>query len=440
MSMPDHDTLAERLIHGIKCAPQDVIIVDDDPWSATRIFALSDQLAKDLGRECRIACMAQNPAIIAATLIAAGRQGHDVLLVRDPSSLTENILSRLGVAATIDDQCQLVSRKSDRQSGQGRVLFMTSGTTGAPKLASHRRGALMDRISMPSAADPDARWLLTYHPASFAGLQVFLTSLASGTTLVATVQTGIVALVAAAKKHNITFASGTPTFWRGFLTACGEDARAIHLRIITLGGEMVDQPTLDRLRAMWPSAKLTHIYASTEGGAVFAVKDGRIGFPAEWLEKGVDQYCLRLSNGMLEIKGPRMMESYEETDMPSPLADGWLKTGDLCILAGDRVVFAGRQDTVINVGGAKVSPEAIETPLMRLPIVHDARVFGKPNPITGMLVVAEIVLADHSLDPIAARKAVLDYARTVLKPYEVPQSLIIVPNVAVTSSAKKARQ
>jgi len=56
--------------------------------------------------------------------------------------------------------------------------------------------------------------------------------------------------------------------------------KGLPVRQITIGGEAVDQVTLDQLRAAFPGARISQIYASTEAGALFAVRDGRAGFPA----------------------------------------------------------------------------------------------------------------------------------------------------------------
>jgi hypothetical protein len=45
-------------------------------------------------------------------------------------------------------------------------------------------------------------------------------------------------------------------------------SRDIPLKQITIGGEAVDQVTLDMLRGVFPAARITHIYASTEAGAL----------------------------------------------------------------------------------------------------------------------------------------------------------------------------
>ncbi len=77
-------------------------------------------------------------------------------------------------------------------------------------------------------------------------------------------------------------------------------------------------------------------------------------------------------------------------------ADGFVDTGDMIEVRGDRCFFIGRRGGVINVGGAKVHPEEVEAVLNSLDSVRAARVFAKASPITGALVAAEIVLVDPS--------------------------------------------
>jgi hypothetical protein len=102
-----------------------------------------------------------------------------------------------------------------------------------------------------------------------------------------------------------THVSGKPTFWRGFLLALGARAGEVPLACATLGGEAVDQGTLDRIAHAFPGVAIGHIYAATEAGALFAVRDGKAGFPADWLESGVDGVTLRIVDGMFEVSSPR---------------------------------------------------------------------------------------------------------------------------------------
>jgi len=287
------------------------------------------------------------------------------------------------------------------------IHLQTSGTTGAPKWAAHRLDNLLDGIKPGKAG---ARWLLTYNPGGFAGVQVILSAMVSGHVLVApTYGAPIAGMADLAVSHDVTHISGTPTFWRAFLMALGE--RPLQLKAVTLGGEAVDQPILDSLKARFPGATLRHIYATTELGRIFSIGDGRAGFPAELL------------NGRLGL-----------SDRGS-LTVGGVDTGDVVELIGDRALFRGRADSMVNVGGVKVYPETVEAHILASPWVQEARVTSKPSPITGAILVADIVLkplpGDHEAE-IRAHIAQLPRAQR-------PASLRFVDAIGTGATGKKVR-
>lgn len=305
------------------------------------------------------------------------------------------------------------------------VALQTSGTTGTPKLVRHEFGRLRGRLR--GTSDPQACWLLTYEPAAFAGLQVILTALAAGATLVAAPGQGVAALARVALAEHCTHASGTPTFWRALLLAPAGTLPP--LAVITLGGEAADQPLLDRLAAAFPGARIRHIYASTEAGALFAVADGRAGFPAAWLDTGVDDVGLRIRDGVLEVRSPRA----------APICgDGWLSTGDLVEVAGDRALFAGRLDGRVNIGGVKIAPEAVERRLLAVPGVADAVIVARANPISGHILTADVVP-----EPGVDREALgsrLRAATAALEPAARPRVIRFADHLDIARSGKKRRE
>jgi acyl-coenzyme A synthetase/AMP-(fatty) acid ligase len=340
-------------------------------------------------------------------------------------------------AAEVAGQGVLLARRAaapgEWQPGQGfSVTLESSGTTGAPKRLCHDFDRLRGRLR--GVAEEGARWLLTYDPGAFAGLQVMLTAAAAGALLIALPGAvsgggGIAGLAEAARRHAVTHVSGTPSFWRAFLMALGD--AELPLRAVTLGGEAADQPLLDRLAERFPGARLRHIYASTEAGALFAVADGRAGFPAAWLDEAPDGLALRIADGVLEVRSPRAAPGIAD-------AEGWLSTGDLVERQDGRVLFAGRLDGLVNIGGVKVSPEAVERRLLAVGGVADAAVSAVPSPITGNLLTATIVPAPGA--DVEALRAALRAATADLPPAARPRALTFADHIPLSAAGKKSRK
>lgn len=278
------------------------------------------------------------------------------------------------------------------------VLIRTTGTTGLPKAARHDWDVLARTVARVQPR-PEQRWLLAYGPQQFAGIQVLQHALASQATLVAPFPRQPKDGLAALLDEGVTCVSATPTYWRFLLAeARSRDVALPSLEQITLGGEASPADLLEELRTVFPDARISHVYASTEFGSIASVRDGLPGF-------GVDQLFsesnptsnLRVVDGELWVRAAAGMLGYagETGDEPPGAASGdeWHATGDLVEIVGERVVFRGRTSEVINVGGMKVHPLPIENRITALERVAMARVFGRPNPLTGAIVAAEVVPA-----------------------------------------------
>jgi len=126
------------------------------------------------------------------------------------------------------------------------------------------------------------------------------------------------------------------------------------------------------------------------------------------------------------------------------LTECFVDTGDLIDLRDGRYHFVGRRDGVINVGGLKVYPEEVEAVINRHPAVQVSLVQTKKNPITGALVVADVVLkmtlqpANH--DVRGLQQDILLLCRDALSSYKVPAAINFVPALAVAESGKLIRR
>jgi acyl-coenzyme A synthetase/AMP-(fatty) acid ligase len=106
---------------------------------------------------------------------------------------------------------------------------------------------------------------------------------------------------------------------------------------------------------------------------------------------------------------------------------------------GDRYFFTGRVGGIINVGGLKINPEEVEAVINRHPGVRASRVSGRKNPITGAIVVAEVVLADAANDNATFKQAILEACRQTLPAFKVPAMLRFVPALELTAGGKLSR-
>lgn len=402
------------------------------------LAALADELAAAMAARgaTRLLVRSDDPRLILAALDISDRASVDVFVAH--TNLAQEHIDAICEAHHV----QLVLgegriwRDAASAPASGRVFMMTSGTTGKPKIASHSLQSLLARVR-PVADQPanrGGRWLLTYQHTGFAGVQVLLTAALSRSLLVVPEMRSPAGFSEAAKRWDVTQISATPTFWRAFLMAAKPSE--MNLKQITLGGEAADQATLDRVGAAFPNARVTHTYASTEAGVVYAVHDGREGFPATWLEDESRPTALRIRDGFLQIKNVNAMRGYLEADKQPLLDDGWLATADRAEVEGDRVRVIGRDDSTINVGGSKVYPLAVETFLLQQPGVIEARVYGAANPISGFLVAADVVLS-HGVDAQTARRDILAACREKLPGYQVPRVFKVVDAIEVRASGKK---
>jgi acyl-coenzyme A synthetase/AMP-(fatty) acid ligase len=208
-------------------------------------------------------------------------------------------------------------------------------------------------------------------------------------------------------------------------------------RYVRLSGEIADQAVLDILKARFPDAAMGHAYASTEAGVGFEVTDGLEGFPAAFLDRE-GPVEMKIANGTLHVRSPRTASTYVGGS-DALMTDGWVDTGDMIEQRGDRCFFAGRTGGIINVGGLKINPEEVEAVINRHPGVHMSRVSGRKSPITGAIVIADVVLSDVANDNATFKQAILEACREKLPAFKVPAMLRFVPSLELTAGGKLSR-
>jgi len=362
----------------------------------------------------------------------------DVLVTDNPEAAnTEH-----GVGRVVMCGRSVMPADSDRGTYiETEWILLTSGTTGQPKLAVHTLGSLADSAweTNPNAAA--IVWSTFYDMRRYGGLHIFLHAALTGTSLVVSSALEPVAdFLGRAGTHGVTHISGTPSHWRRALMSPW--AGRIGPEYIRMSGEIVDQAILNQVKAQYPQARIEHTFASTEAGVGFNVSDGLMGFPPELLTRN-PKVEMKVEGGTLKIRSTRTATRYLGADSPV-LKDAaeFVDTGDTVELRGGRYYFTGRRDGIINVGGFKVHPEEVEAVINRHPQVAMSLVKAKRSPITGALVVADVVLKTALVEsgPEALRKGILQLCSAELDAHKVPVSINIVPMLTIGESGKLVRR
>jgi len=309
------------------------------------------------------------------------------------------------------------------------VMF-TSGTTGVPKMVAHSLEALTGAIK---SMGEGVTWGTYYDIRRYGGLQIFLRAMLGDASLILSdAEETIADFLARLGRDGVTHLTGTPSHWRrALMTPAIEE---IHPRYVRLSGEIADQAVLDSLKERFPAAAMGHAYASTEAGVGFEVTDGREGFPAS-LVGGSGPVEMRVVDGTLQIRSSRTASRF--IGSAETLVDqGFVDTGDMVEFRDDRYYFTGRRGGIINVGGLKIHPEEVEAVINRHPAVRLSRVSGRKNPITGAIVVGEVVLDG---DKAGTVEEILQNCRVHLKPFQVPAMVRVVPKLELSAGGKLLR-
>lgn len=329
-------------------------------------------------------------------------------------------------------------------AGEDRLLtewiLFTSGTTGTPKMVVHTLDTLAGPIERILALGAGAIWSTYYDIRRYGGLQILLRAqLGGGSIVLSSPNESPAEYLARVAAHHVTHITGTPSHWRRALMSPA--ARDIAPKYARMSGEVADQAIIDKLRAFYPNATVAHAFASTEAGLAFDVDDGLAGFPVRLISDTGPVAAIRIQDGSMRIRSNRTALRYLGDNMPSLMdSEGFVDTSDMIEQRDGRCYFAGRREGIINVGGLKVHPEEVEAIINQHPDVQMSLVKSRANPITGAIVVAEVVRKpDAGGDPQELRKEILALCRDALPAHKIPANIRVVAALDVGVSGKLAR-
>jgi len=297
---------------------------------------------------------------------------------------------------------------SGRAVEEGDALVVaTSGTTGTPKgvvltHAAVRASALLSARAI--GQNSDDRWLACLPVAHVGGLSVVTRSLVTGAPF--SILPGFDVDAVMRESERCTLVSLVATALRRI-----DPSR---FRRILLGG---GRPPIDRP----PNAVATYGLTETGSGVVYD------GVPFDGVSISIQE------DGEILIKSPTNMRCYRDGST-SIDADGWLHTGDVgAVDANGVLTVRGRRGDMINTGGEKVWPDAVEAIVHEIDPDSEHVVIGIDDEEWGQMVVLVTT----------ARELTLDTVRSVIReriaPYAAPKRLIRVESIPRTAIGKVRR-
>lgn len=439
----------KKLIEIIEKIPSDRKFISTDKFNFTygEILNLNNQFKIDFpnffGESCAIIC--DDAVSLSLYLPVFDNVFNTIFLLPNDINDKDEFLKSAQINYLINiSQCEIknISHVDDIKFEKNRhttYILATSGTTDKPKLATYTLDNLMSTTKNDISRGIEFVWGLTYDINRFAGLQVYLQVISSGSKLVICENNASISdYLDLFSSNNVNCISATPSFWRKMLM--DKNHVNLNLKRITLGGEISTQNIISALNKSFLNASIVHIYASTETGVGFVVKDKLEGFPVEYLNDNDKPYKLKIIDDNLYIKNANCCKKYVKGNLDID-NDGYINTGDKVKINNDRVVFLGRENGSINVGGNKVMPEKVEKIIEQHEYIINALVYAKSNPILGSLVGCEIVLKDEykNIDFKDIKLDVLEYCKKHLNSFEVPVFLKKVNSIKINSTGKKVR-
>ncbi|MGM7775814.1 AMP-binding protein [Arthrobacter sp. KNU-44] len=335
------------------------------------------------------------------------------------------------------------------------VLF-TSGTTGQPKGAMLRHGALLRAYWTWGGllgVRPGDRVLLSNPFFHAFGLKVgLLLSLVHGVAAYPMPVFDAGAALDIIEQEGITFYPAPPTVFQSLLADPTLPSRDISsLRVAVTGATSIPPQLIHDMYDVLGFDEVFSPYGFTEGTGVATLTrqgDDRdtVATTAGRALPGIEVAVLRGDGttavpgetGEIALRGYNLMAGYLGKDEPFLDSRGYLRSGDLGVLdERGYLKVTGRIKDMYIVGGFNVSPAEVEAVLQAHPAVQAAAVTGMPDERLG-----EVGLACVVRRPAAeVTQAELDeWCRGQLANFKRPRSIRFVDSLPLNASGKVMKE
>lgn len=392
-----------------------------------------DQLIDDLQNEDSYNpyCKSNNYYEIFKHIIVSMLLNQEIILL--DSDFSENELIKLTGKSNFDSSKSSISssylsnirekkdliEKLRNTNNNWTINLFTSGTTGLPKKVSHQFESISRFVRL---SEEERIWAYAYNPTHMAGVQVFLQALLNGNSVVRVFGYSPTEILSNIAENSISHISATPTFYRLLLPT---NNNYPSVKRITSGGEKFSKKVVNEIKSLFPNAKITNVYASTEAGTLFASENDSFTIKPEF------EQLVKIENNELLIHKSLLGTTNLEIDK-------WYNTGDLVEIQCEqplKFTFVSRKSEMINVGGYKVNPSEIEETLLELKEIKEVKVFAKANSVLGNIICCEIVKNENNLDEQFVRR----FLQTKLQEFKIPRIIRFIEKIETTRTGKIKR-
>lgn len=344
-------------------------------------------------------------------------------------------------ATTLDDLAK-ASGKLPRAKQAGKIILLTSGTTGVPKGAPREpepfsyAGAV---VSILAKIPLHTQAPLYICPPLFHGfgLAFMAAALIMGAPMVIQRRFNPEKVLHMIEQHQVRTMVAVPIMLQRLLDAATDKRITLDSLHAVLAAAA---PLSAALSTRWMDRfgdKLYNLYGSTEVGLVSFASPaelrqaaGTVGSaPLGTRIKILDAQGQPLKTGEtghICVNSPMLFKGYVGGGHKHSF-DGFMNTGDVGHLDQHGLLFIdGREDDMIISGGENVFPQEVEELLAKYPAVADVAVIGIADAEFGQRLKAFIVL--QAGQP-ADEDALKDYIRQHLARYKMPREFVFLPEL-----------
>lgn len=311
----------------------------------------------------------------------------------------------------------------------GLIVF-TSGSTGKPKGILQDCERVMRKFVEERAGWRTVLFLMLDH---FGGFNTLLSTFAYGGTAVCLPNRSSESVCHVIQQSRSTLLPTTPSFINLLIASrCYKNFDLSSIRLITYGTEVMPSHTLEKLRDIFPNAKIKQTYGLSELGVLRSQSESD---DSVWVKIGGEGFETKIVDNILWVRSEANMVGY--LNAPSPFdEDGWMSTGDHVEVRDEYMLIHGRKSEMINVGGQKVFPTEIENVLLEADNVQDVTVVGIPHPVMGNIVKAKILLYSPE-DQFQLAERLRKHCLEKMAKYKVPVKYEVVSDGSLFSTRFK---